>query len=185
MLEETVITQRNIYIVSFLRVAMKNTKSLSMLVHFQRDIKLFHLKSKPQVTIETYSLRVLWLCIRNSGRKWNQKETKNGRSEGHLQKSESGWIEDKNGGCRDEDEKKFSTSSLSFFIPCTLFVREGKARDRVLRRKEDRKIAKNVRRWTDGIIHERAHTGNAIFGRIRINRDYISMKLFSTWSNSA
>lgn len=59
MLEETLITQRDIYIVSLLRVAMKNTKSLSMLVHFQRDIKLFDLESKPRVTIETYSLRVL------------------------------------------------------------------------------------------------------------------------------
>ena len=164
---------------------MKNTKSLSMLVHFQRDIKLFDLRSKPRATIERYSLRVLWLFIRNLGRKRNQKETRNGRSEGRLQKSERRWIEDKNGECRNEDEKKFSIGYLSFFIPFSLFVREGKARDRVLRRKQDRKIAKNVRRWTDGIIHERAHTGNAIFGRIRINRDYISMKRFSTWSSSA
>lgn len=59
MLEETVITQRNSYIVSFLRVGMKTTKSLSMLVHFQRDIKLFDLKSKLRATIERYSPRVL------------------------------------------------------------------------------------------------------------------------------
>lgn len=59
MLEETVIAQRNSYIVSFLRVGMKTTKSLSMLVHFQRDIKLFDLKSKLRATIERYSPRVL------------------------------------------------------------------------------------------------------------------------------
>lgn len=57
------------------------------------------------------------------------------------------------------------------FLFLSPFRSRGKARDRVLRRKQDRKIAKNV---------GRAHTGNAIFGRIRINRDYISMKRFST-----